>query len=222
MTLVASTLRDAWRKSVTAADYEAHMAAIGQAQANAAHLADFAGTGEGRLLVAGCGPGQFLDYIEAGALSRWRVVYCDINPGYLTALRGRRPGAVCVADDLEASSIQGPFDAACATLVLEHTDWKRVAATLARLAPRVMIVIQVNPDEMATAVSPGRTLPPSMEWFRRIHPHLIDESALIGEMRGHGMALRTRRPRAVADGKMMLALEFVRGSSSAELADLAR
>ena len=41
MTLVTLTLRDAWRNGVTAADYETHMAAIGQAQANAAHLARY-------------------------------------------------------------------------------------------------------------------------------------------------------------------------------------
>lgn len=211
MTLVAFTLRDAWRNAVTAADYETHMAAIGQAQANAAHLADFAREGEGRMLVAGCGPGQFFDYLEAGALGRWRVVYCDINPVYLVALRRRCPGALCVADDLESSSILGAFDAACATLVLEHTDWRQVVATLARLAPRIMIVIQVNPSDIVTAVSPGRKLPPSMERFREVHPQLIDESALVEEMRGHGMALGARRPRAVADGKTMLALEFRRG-----------
>ncbi|HNY39982.1 MAG TPA: class I SAM-dependent methyltransferase [Bryobacteraceae bacterium] len=205
------TLRDAWRGGVTAADYEAHMAAIGQAQANAAHLADFARAGMGRMLVAGCGPGQFFDYLEAGALERWRVVYCDINADYLAALRRRCPDAQCVADDLEASAIRGEFDAACATLVLEHTDWKRVVETLTRLAPRVMIVIQVNPAELVTAVSPGRRLPESMQRFREVHPHLIDESALVAEMLRLGMWLTARRPREVADSKTMLALEFERG-----------
>lgn len=208
MTLVTPTLKDVWRNGVTAADYETHMAAIGQAQANAAHLADFARSGGGRLLVAGCGPGQFFDYLEKGALDRWRVVYCDINPGYLSVLRQRCPGAVCVADDLESSSIAGSFDAASATLVLEHTDWKRVVATLARLAPRLMLVIQINPAEMATAVSPGRTLPESMQRFREVHPQLIDEAELLAEMGRLGRRLTARRPRPVADHKTMLALEF--------------
>jgi SAM-dependent methyltransferase len=211
MTLVAPTLRDAWRGGATAADYEAHMAAIGQAQANAAHLAEFARTGEGRMLVAGCGPGQFFDYLEDGALDHWQAVYCDINPDYLAALRRRCPGTLCVADDLENSAIGGTFDAACATLVLEHTDWKRVVAALMRLAPRVMLVIQVNPAEMATAVSPGRTLPESMQMFREVHPHLIDEDELADEMHRLGARLVTRRPRPVADLKTMLGLEFERG-----------
>jgi SAM-dependent methyltransferase len=210
MTPVTLTLRDAWRGGVKAQDYEAHMSAIGQAQANAEHLAEFARRTSGRLLVAGCGPGQFYDYLEAGALDRCRPVFCDINPEFLAALRTRCPGAICVADDLEDSGLRGRFDAACATLVLEHTDWRAVVATLARLAPLVMIVIQLNPPEMATAVSPGRTPPGSMVAFKHVHPNLIDEGELASEMARLGMALEARNPKAVADGKTMLALTFAR------------
>lgn len=210
MTPVTLTLRDAWRGGVKAHDYEAHMAAIGQAQANAEHLAEFARGSEGRLLVAGCGPGQFFDFLQDGALDGRRPVFCDINPEFLRALRVRCPNADCVADDLEQSSLREQFEAACATLVLEHTDWKAVAATLARLAPQVMLVIQINPPEMATAVSPGRTPPGSMAAFKHVHPNLIDESDLVAEMGRLGLAVRSRSPKAVADGKTMLALTFER------------
>lgn len=212
MTPVTLTLRDAWRGGVKAHDYEAHMSAIGQAQANAGHLAEFARRAGGRMLVAGCGPGQFFDFLAPDALSGCRMVFCDINPEFLAALRQRRPEAECVADDLEHSGLTGSFDAACATLVLEHTDWRKVAATLARLAPLVMIVIQLNPPDMATAVSPGRTPPGSMVAFKHVHPNLIDEGELAAEMARLGMALEARSPKAVADGKTMLALTFCRQS----------
>ena len=210
MTPVTLTLRDAWRGGVKPHDYEAHMSAIGQAQANAEHLGEFARRISGRLLVAGCGPGQFFDYLDGGALDGCRPVFCDINREFLAALRARCPGAICVADDLEHSGLQATFDAACATLVLEHTDWRKVVATLARLAPLVMIVIQLNPPEMATAVSPGRTPPGSMIAFKHVHPNLIDERKLVAELGRLGLALEARSPKAVADGKTMLALTFER------------
>lgn len=213
MTPVTLTLRNAWRGGVTAQDYEAHMSAIGQAQANAEHLAEFAGRASGRLLVAGCGPGQFFDYLEDAALDGCLPVFCDINPDFLAALRARRPGAICVADDLEHSGLHPRFDAACATLVLEHTDWREVVATLARLAPLVMIVIQLNPPDMATAVSPGRTPPGSMAAFKHVHPNLIDEGELAAELGRLGMTPVSRSPKAVADGKTMLALTFQRHPS---------
>ncbi len=204
------TLRDAWRGGVQAEDYEAHMAAIGQAQANAGHLAEFACRVAGRVLIAGAGPGQFFDHLEPAALEGCRAVFTDINPEFLAALRRRCPGAVCVADDLESSSLRGPFDAASATLVLEHTDWRAVVANLVRLAPVVMIVIQVNPADMATAVSPGRTPPGSMAAFKEVHPHLIDEAELGEEMARLGAWLTSRLDRPVADGKTMRALTFAR------------
>jgi hypothetical protein len=211
MTLVRLTLRDAWRGGVAAEDYESHMAAIGQAEANAGHLAGFAGLVAGRLLIAGAGPGQFFDYLEPQALEGCRAVFTDINPLFLTALRRRCPGAICVADDLESTSLLGGFDGACATLVLEHTEWRTVVRNLVRLAPLVMIVIQVNPPEMATAVSPGRTPPGSMRAFKEVHPHLIDEAELREEFGRHGARLTHRLDRPVADGKTMRALTFQQG-----------
>ncbi len=210
MTLVRLTLRDAWRGGVKAEDYEAHMAAIGQAQANAGHLAEFAGRLAGRVLIAGAGPGQFFDHLEPAALDGCRAVFTDINPEFLAALRRRCPSAICVADDLESSSLRGPFDAACATLVLEHTEWKTVVANLIGLAPLVMIVIQVNPPDMATAVSPGRTPPGSMRAFKEVHPHLIDEAELCAELARLGARLVSRCDRSVADAKTMRALTFQR------------
>lgn len=206
-------LREAWKSGIEAADYERHMAAIGQAQANAGLLDEFArGLDEGaRLLVAGAGPGQFLEFMQASAFERLRPVFSDISGSFLRRLRLRLEGAVCVADDLERSALKGPFDAVSVTLVLEHIDWRRGVATLCRWgAGEVLIVVQRNPAEMATAVSPARQLPGSMEQFRQLHPTLIEPAALCAAMAEGGYSLSGERPRAVADGKTMLGLWFRR------------
>lgn len=206
-------LREAWKSGIEAEDYERHMAAIGQAQANAGLLEEFArGLEEGaRLLVAGAGPGQFLEHMEASAFERVRAVFSDISGAFLQRLRGRLEGAVCVADDLERSGLKGPFDAVSVTLVLEHIDWGRGVETLCGWgAAEVLIVVQRNPAEMATAVSPARQLPGSMERFRQLHPALIEPAALCAAMEEGGYRLSGERRRAVADGKTMVGLVFKR------------
>jgi len=116
------TLRDAWTTLVSAEDYEAHMAAIGQAQANAAQLSDFLMLVHpqpgARLLIAGAGPGQMFDHMDASVFHPYRTTFSDINPRFLARLRERYPQAHCVVDDIERSSLAGPFHAVMETLVL--------------------------------------------------------------------------------------------------------
>jgi SAM-dependent methyltransferase len=205
------SLREVWQRRLAATDYEQHMAAIGQAQANAGHVAEFASKcpAGARLLVAGAGTGQMFDYMAAGALDHVSVVYSDLCEAFLKRLRERRPAAVCVCDDLERTALAGPFDAACVVLVLEHIDWQLGLRTLAGLgAERVMVVVQVNPPEMTTAVTPARELPGTMRDFAGVHPHLTDPEAVIGEMSECGYRLVERRAKCVSDNKLMLALEF--------------
>jgi SAM-dependent methyltransferase len=189
------------------------MAAIGQAQANAAHiqrLAEDCPPGA-RLLVAGAGTGQMFDYLPPDCLDGLRVIYSDISFGLLGRLRQRRPGAACVVDDLERSSLRGPFDAACAVLVLEHIDWRRGLAELAALAPkRLLVVVQMNPPEMTTAVTPTRVLPGTLGQLANVHPHLVDAVEAASELAALGYDLLVRDPRPVADGKTMLGLTFAK------------
>jgi hypothetical protein len=207
------SLRDAWTRVVAAADYEQFMASIGQAQANAAHLADFLETmaefPDGGVVIAGAGTGQFLDYIPAAAVDLRRLVFSDISPAFLKLLRARAPGAVCVADDLEHSSLSGEFAAAAAVLVLEHIDWRRGVASLISLDPRFLFfVIQKNPAHMTEAVTPGRTPPGSMRIFKEVHPRLMVQAELTDFLLAAGYTLVEQTPREVADGKVMMGLLY--------------
>lgn len=206
-------LREAWKNRIEAGDYEQHMAAIGQAEANAGLLREFLqGLPEGsRVLVAGAGPGQFFEYFPASEWGAWQVTFSDVNQAYLRRLRERAAGAVCVCDDIERSALRGVFEAVTATLVLEHVDWRKGAATLCGYgARRVLIVMQQNPERMETAVTPGRRLPGTLEEVRQLDPGLLDEAELTGFFAERGYELRERRPRPVADGKTMLGLVYER------------
>lgn len=214
---MALPLRDVWTTALHPEDYEAHMAAIGQAQANAEHVRDFVERCTpppgARVLIAGAGTGQMFDYVPPSIFADVNAVFADINPRFLACLRARYPEADCVSDDLELSSLRGPFHAACAVLVLEHIDWQMGLDTLASLAPReLFLVVQRNPPEMSTAVSPSRRLPGSMHVFSETHPELRDPDEIAAHLRTRGYELRDRWPRPVADGKTMLGLLFTRSA----------
>lgn len=192
-------------------DYEAHMAAIGQAQANAAHIGALLARLDHstRLLIAGAGTGQMFDHIPPGTFGHVHPVFSDINPAFLARLRSRRPGALCVADDLEHSALRGPFHAAAAVLVLEHIDWRKGLQTLAALGPQhLFLVLQQNPEGMATAVTPTRVLPGSMQIFTEAHPILLKKDEAATHLERFGYALEEEWPREVADQKVMLGLLF--------------
>ncbi len=206
-----STLRDAWCTLVCAEDYEAHMASIGQAQANAEHVLHFLAWADpppgARLLVAGAGPGQMFDHLPAGVLQPYRTVFSDINPRFLARLRERYPGALCVGDDIERSALAGPFYAVMETLLLEHVDWRKGLAALTSLQARYLyLVVQRNPAGMATAISPSRTPPGSMSAFAQIESWLLDIGALTAALNAAGYEVISERPAPVADGKTMLGL----------------
>lgn len=205
------TLRDAWTTLVSAEDYEAHMAAIGQAQANAAHLRDFLAFAEppvgARLLIAGAGPGQMFGHLEPTVFQPYRTVFSDINPRFLVRLRERCPGALCVVDDIERSALAGPFYAVMETLMLEHVDWRKGVAALTALGAKCLyLVVQQNPSGMATAVTPSRTPPGTMRIFAQAHPCLLDIGELTIALQDAGYHLVSQHPRPVADGKTMLGL----------------
>ena len=71
-------LRDAWSRTITAEDYEAHMAAIGQAQANAALVAEYLQaqppSRHASVLFAGAGTGQMFEYVSPEILLPLPVV----------------------------------------------------------------------------------------------------------------------------------------------------
>lgn len=205
------TLRDAWTTLVSAEDYEQHMASIGQAQANAEHIRDFlalvAPPPGARLVIAGAGPGQMFEHLDPAVLRPYCVIFSDINRRFLARLRARYDAALCVVDDIERSALAGPVYAVMETLMLEHVDWRKAVAALTGLgAGHLYLVVQQNPQGMATAVTPSRTPPGTMRVFAEAHPRLLDVAELTAALIGAGYRVVSAHPRAVADGKTMLGL----------------
>ena len=216
------TLRDAWCGGVAAHDYEQHMAAIGQAQANARIVREAIQrwTRPGAsVLIAGAGTGQMLDYEGHEFLAPYDVTFSDINPEFLRCIERRLANTALaawrtVADDLECTQVTGPFALVVIVLVLEHIDWRKGVASIARLAPeRCLIVIQENPPGMTSAVSPSRVPPGTMKVFVEVKPVLIDAVELIAAMAAHSYQQIERIWSEVADGKKMSAIVFERTAS---------
>jgi hypothetical protein len=209
-------LRQAWL-GIEPADYEQHMAGIGQAQANASLMGEWLATlpAAETVLVAGAGTGQMFDYLPAAEARTERMVFTDLNPRFLAELRGRL--AQCgqlanetVVDDIERSALTGPYPHAAATLVLEHVDWRRAISSFVQWGSRnVLLVIQENPTDVASAVTPGRTVPGTMNVFReQARPHLISEAELAEAMAALGFSLEQVSAKSVSDGKRMLGCWF--------------
>jgi hypothetical protein len=207
------TLRQIWSQFLSPDDYETHMAAAGQAQANGDLLRFFLEKwppSNPSLLFAGMGTGQILDYAGASVLKPYELTFTDINPLFLERLERRLTSAglhsyQALIDDLEDTKLSPPFGAAIVILVLEHIDWRKGVESLARLeAQRCYIVVQENP--------PGElfTRPPvgTMGVFQRIHPNLVPPEQLVEAMTNQQYTLIARESRMVRDQKKMTALIF--------------
>ena len=213
-------LRCAWTQIVTADDYEEHMASVGQAQAAAeltAHLIHSASLRPGsRILIAGAGTGQMFDFLDPEVFRPHRLTCADLNPAFLARLRERliRHGleAEIREDDIEQTQLTPGADLLLSTLLLEHIDWRQGLDAFARLRPRTCgIVLQENPPNLTTAVTPGRRLPPSMaKAVENAHPALVPREDLIAAMTARGYACRETEVREVLDEKRLVGLLFDR------------
>lgn len=215
-------LRQTWQ-SVTPLDYEAHMARIGQAEANAALVAGWLRSHPEaqHIVFAGAGTGQMFDYPGARQLLNRNVTFTDINQSFLTTLKQRLEGELAfhwtvVQDDLLASNLGTGFDAAVVVLVLEHVDWRKALAAFAPWGcQEVLIIIQENPAQISTAVSPGAPLGTTMQPFRdSTPPHLIPLPELRQAMQQQGYGLQRVQTSFVLDGKMMHACYFRQGQET--------
>ena len=201
-----------WRTCITADDYEHHMAATGQPQANGDLLAelfrDHPPAPDAAVLFAGAGTGQIFDYFPPAALAQYRVTCSDINAAYLERLPVRFPCAVAI-DDIESPALmvalRRPFDLAIVILVLEHVDWRRAVAGMCGAATRVFVVIQENPEGLV-----ARPLAGTMAVLQELPASLVDRVELIAEFAGRAFQLAGTSTRAVRDGKKMVALDFRR------------
>ena len=206
-------LRRAWTETVTADDYDQHMAAIGQAEANANIVVEMLERLDAksfpRLLIAGAGTGQMFDFVSPDILSHRLVTFTDINPHYLEKLTTRLNGSCIqfqtVVDDIEQTALKSEFDAVILVLVLEHVEWQRALAEVARLQPRALVTItQENPPEIESAVTPGRAIPESLRIASQTaHPHLLDHAEFENVLSDQGFTLHERIDRRVDDDKLM-------------------
>ncbi len=211
-------LRHAWTQLVTAADLDDHMRDVGQAEANAwllhGMLTQHVPLGS-RVLIAGAGTAQFLDYISGEGLAGYDLTLSDINPNFLEIARQRchRAGLTrtqFIVDDLEASKLIGPFDAAVIVLVLEHIDWQLGLRNIDGLKiKQLQIVIQRNPAELNQAIAPQRKLNASLQAFAKTaQPVLLADEELIDYLAQLGYECTERRERDVPDNKTMLGMVF--------------
>jgi len=207
------TLRDAWLSHINPDDYERHMAAAGQAQANAEMLDEFLRNSPpqpgSRVLFAGAGTGQLFDYMSVERLAPYHVTFADLNPAYLARLAERTQTIArqMVVDDIEQPALRGPFDLIVAILVLEHVDWWRAVAAMAeRCEGGVFAVIQQTPAGGHPTGQPVGT----MSVLREVSPRAVDPGELAAEFRRHGFGLERSAAREVAGGKCMLAAVYRR------------
>ena len=185
-----NALREAWQERIAAADYDAHMAGVGQAQVNARIVGSFIDrwlNRPARVLVAGAGTGQLSDYAGDRVFEGLDVLFTDISPGLLDRLRARvatcsfKSVAIQI-DDLEDTRIEGSVDAAIVVLVLEHIDWRRGVASLVRVGPRhCLVVIQRNPPQPI-----ARPLAGTLAVLHEAAPALVEPGDLQHLFAEHG------------------------------------
>jgi len=213
-------LRKAWQEIITAEDYDQHMATVGQAEANALLVRDLIVNSslppDGRILFAGAGTGQMFDFVDPEFLATWQVTFTDLNQGYLDKLQLRLSASsvrfVCQVDDIENTSLRGPFDLIVLVLVLEHVKWQRALNQMVGLNTQsFLIVTQQNPPEFSSGVTPGRTLPPSIELASKTAvSHLLDKAELVDFLQSLGFEPVKEDNRPVLDNKIMRGIVFKR------------
>jgi hypothetical protein len=211
-------LRRAWTEIVTPEDYEEHMARIGQAQAGAdltRSLIETARPRRGaRIMFAGAGTGQMLDFLDPCLLRSFRLTFTDLNARFLECLKRRLAQfdltAEIIEDDFENTALEPGADLLIATLLLDHIEWRRGVATISGLHPAACgIIIQENPPEMKSAITPGRVLPRSIaEAASQAHPTLVPYEQLVEAFAAHGYQRSDTSSRDVADGKCLISVLF--------------
>ena len=219
--------RRAWTEIVTPEDYDRHMETIGQAAASAELVTQFLSwtllPGRSQVVVAGAGTGWMLDHTDLTPFRNLRLTFTDLSPRFLNKLRERVRThgitAKVLEDDIEATKLPTGVDLVITSLVLEHIDWKRGAASIAGLSPRFIgVVLQENPPGMTTSITPGRPLPPSiLEASKSALSHLVPKSEVVAEFERLGYRCEHETSRAVADGKRLIGCLFGDTSGSSHV-----
>ena len=210
--------RRAWTEIVTPEDYDRHIETIGQAEVSADLVAQFLSWTQlpagGKVVIVGAGTGWLLDHSDLTWFRNLRLTFTDLSPRFLNKLRERLSdhgiAANVLEDDIEATRLATGMDLLIASLVLEHIDWKRGAASIAGLSPRFIgIILQENPPGMTTSITPGRPLPPSiLEASKIALSRLLAKNEVVAEFERLGYPCEREASRAVADGKRLVGCLF--------------
>lgn len=194
---------------VPLADYEGHMAHVGQAALLDAVFADALADHRPRTVaVLGAAGGNGFARLAAGPVER--AVAVDINPGYLEVLQDRYapqiPGLEIVCGDICGAGVDfAPVEYVHAALILEYVDPVEALARIRHwLVPdgRLGVLIQL-PGGAHVSPSPYSSLSSLAGDMR-----LYEESELLELATTAGFARTARQIHELPGGKRFCALRF--------------
>jgi trans-aconitate methyltransferase len=197
---------------IPAADYEAHMAAVGQSAALRDLFARiYAQRRPRRLAVLGCTTGSDLQQIDP--IVTELAVGVDVNPAYLAAARTRLsplgPTLRLIEGDVLSVALPAPFDLVHAALLLEYVDplalFARMAAWLSPDGCCSVVTQEPMPHLPAVSASDYASL-------QLLAGHLTLRSAdevVVLAVRS-GLRLLHRLPLDLPAGKRLVAALFER------------
>jgi len=213
--------RRIWTELLNVEEYKAHMARIGQAEANANLTRRMFQESPLRfnstLLIPGCGPGQLFNYIAPSDLGEHLIfTLTDINQDYLQAAREaleRHPETRyrTTVDDIEDTRLHANlYSAVLITLVLQHVEWKQALASMSGLRPLRFYIITQEQLEGTPAVTTSR--PDLADCWRQAAEiadgELVGRDDLVGCMEQHGYHVLQKYEVPVPDNKLMIGHVF--------------
>ncbi|MFQ5406198.1 MAG: methyltransferase domain-containing protein [Candidatus Micrarchaeia archaeon] len=209
----------AWTNSIVPEDLDAHMASIGQVQANALIteklFADYPLKPGSSLLVHACGTCQLFDFFDPSVLwSGLKVTLADVSLKLIDAAKKRlaslKLSFPIVRDDIENTSFQGDFNAVLLVLVLHHVNWKKSVENMIKLNPSVFYVIEQEQDG-SSAVNLKRELPESIRKYAEEYaPAPIKRKEITSFFEEKGFKLQHTEEQQVPDNKKMIGLVFTK------------
>ncbi|MBI2522803.1 class I SAM-dependent methyltransferase [Candidatus Woesearchaeota archaeon] len=211
--------REGWMEIISAEELDAHMAAIGQAEANAditkQMFLEHPLRPNSRLLIPGCGTAQLFDYVQPSDLgSDIKLVLTDINPSFLAKARKRLQRFSGIdyhmqMDDIEETKLTGPYDGALVVLVLQHVEWQKAIDSLVSLNPSKLYIVEQEQDPSQHAVTKSRQLSEAWRKYAEIaNPKLVPRTELTNYMADKGYSLVETYERKVPDKKTMVGFVF--------------
>lgn len=214
--------REAWLHIIEPEDLDAHLAEIGQAEANARITRNFFKKHpmkEGsKLLIHGCGTCQMFDYMRHSDIGNVSITFADISPKMLEVAERRLkkyeiPHKLIV-DDIENTNISEHYDGILLTLVLLHVDWKSALRNMSRLTP-LFYIIEQEQDSEKPSITEGRQLPASIEKYSKVEAvKLVPRKELTSFMKENGYELIYTTEKPVQDNKVMVGLIYEKSKVS--------